>query len=305
MARLIPISELVRDHNIDLGDTYNIVGRPAYAMNGDKVGTVKEALTDDGGRIRYLVIDAGGWFSMKDVLVPVGSARIEDDGVYFDQLTKDQVKGMSAYSAGQEYTYDAQVADERILRGVDQSQHQTKAGEFIYRDEDTAYTAPQRLQLLEERLQVNKDRYVAGQVQVGKRVETRTENVTVGLEREEIVIERHAVTDPRPVDGNVTLGAGTETIRVDLEAERADVSKQAYVTEEVEIGKRTVTEQQTMTETVGREVLDVNQTGQVAVQGDATATGQVVGRDNRNVAERAVDAVKDAADPLDGKIDRR
>ncbi|MFC6659600.1 YsnF/AvaK domain-containing protein [Deinococcus multiflagellatus] len=147
---------------------------------------------------------------------------------------------------------------------------------------------------------MNKDRYVAGQVQIGKHVETRTENVTVPLEREEIVIERHVVSDARPVSGNVTLGAGTETVEVTLEAERANVSKQAYVTEEVEIGKRTVTEQQTVTETIGREVLDVNQNGQVAVQGTEAHL-----HDGRNVAERAVDAVKDAVDPLDGKIDRR
>ncbi|MBZ9711954.1 PRC and DUF2382 domain-containing protein [Deinococcus multiflagellatus] len=300
MARLIPMSELVRDRNYDLGDTYNVVGQTAYGYGGEKVGTVREALTDDGGQIRYLIVDVGGWFSAKEVMVPVGMARIEDDGVYFDNLSKDQVKGMSGYVAGQDYEYEAQVADERILRGVDTST-QHAAGNFNYTQrDDTMFQTPQRLQLLEERLRVNKDRYVAGQVQIGKHVETRTENVTVPLEREEIVIERHVVSDARPVSGNVTLGAGTETVEVTLEAERANVSKQAYVTEEVEIGKRTVTEQQTVTETIGREVLDVNQNGQVAVQGTEAHL-----HDGRNVAERAVDAVKDAVDPLDGKIDRR
>ncbi|MVN85223.1 hypothetical protein GO986_00365 [Deinococcus sp. HMF7620] len=40
MARLIPISEMARDHNLDLGETYDLDGRAASAMNGDKVGTV-------------------------------------------------------------------------------------------------------------------------------------------------------------------------------------------------------------------------------------------------------------------------
>ncbi|MDR6221071.1 DUF2382 domain-containing protein [Deinococcus soli (ex Cha et al. 2016)] len=269
MARLIPVTELIRDHNYDLGETYDIVGRHAYAHNGEKVGTVRDLLTDDSGRTRYFVLDVGNWFSTKEVMVPVGAARIEDDGIYFDQLTKDQVKDMSTYTAGQDYTYDNQVEDVRVLYGADKAQQQSTPGEFVYRDDDDTYRTPQRLQLLEERLQVNKDRYVAGQVEIGKHVETRTENVTVGLEREELVIERRPVSEARPVDGSVTLGEGTETVRVDLEAERADVSKQAYVTEEVEIGKRTVTEQQTVTETVGREVLDVNQSGQVKVNGDA------------------------------------
>ena len=59
------------------------------------------------------------------------------------------------------------------------------------------------------------------------------------------------------------------TIQVDLEAERANVSKQAFVTEEVEIGKRTETQQQTFSDTVGKEVLDVTKTGEVTVSGDA------------------------------------
>ncbi|WP_308425352.1 PRC and DUF2382 domain-containing protein [Deinococcus arenae] len=271
------MTELIRDHNYDLGETYDIVGRHAYAHNGEKVGTVRDLLTDDSGRTRYFVLDVGSWFTAKEVMVPVGAARIEDDGIYFDQLTKDQVKNMSTYTAGQEYTYDNQVEDVRVLYGADKAHQQSTPGEFVYREDDDTYRTPQRLQLLEERLQVNKDRYVAGQVEIGKHVETRTENVTVGLEREELVIERRAVSEARPVNGPVTLGEDTETVRVDLEAERADVSKQAYVTEEVEIGKRTVTEQQTVTETVGREVLDVNQSGQVKVNGDT---------DERMTAER-------------------
>ncbi|MDR6218059.1 DUF2382 domain-containing protein [Deinococcus soli (ex Cha et al. 2016)] len=281
MSRLIPVTELIHDHNYDLGETYDIVGRHAYAHNSEKVGTVRDILTDDSGRIRYFVLDVGGWFSAKEVMIPVGAARIEEDGIYFDQLTKEQVKDMSTYTAGQDYTYDNQVEDIQVLYGADKAQQQRTPGEFIYREDDDTYRTPQRLQLLEERLQVNKDRYVAGQVEIGKHVETRTENVTVGLEHEELVIERHPVSEARPVDGAVTLGSESETVRVDLEAERADVSKQAYVTEEVEIGKRTVTEQQTVTETVGREILDVNQSGQVTVQGDAATEP-----DNRTVPGR-------------------
>jgi len=108
---------------------------------------------------------------------------------------------------------------------------------------------------------------VAGSVEVGKRVETHTENVNVDLQRDELVIERHAVSGSQPVEGSIALGADSQTIRVDLEAERANVSKQTYVTEEVQVGKRTGTEQQTVSDTVGREVLEVTKTGEVEVQG--------------------------------------
>jgi uncharacterized protein (TIGR02271 family) len=263
---LIRLSDLNQDNQMDLSGAgvYNPSGNTAYGSGGDKVGTVRDALVDpSSGRIRMLILDVGGWFSSKEVVVPVGEARFDDNGVYFDNLTKDQVQAMSEYRMDQTYTSDAMMADERVLRG-------TGTDEATYRER--AYQTPDRLQLLEERLVVNKDRIQAGSVQIGKHVETRQEQVNVGLEREEVTIERRAVTDARPVEGAV-LGSGSQTISVDLEAERASVSKQAYVTEEVEIGKRTVTEQQTVTETVGREVLDVNKTGSVEMRdGDTTQT---------------------------------
>ncbi|PNY79520.1 PRC and DUF2382 domain-containing protein [Deinococcus koreensis] len=308
MTKMTPLSDLVRDRNYDLSGTHEaVIGQAVYGSGGEKIGTVRELLAEDGGKIRYIVVEVGSWFTSREVVVPVGMARMEDDGVYLDSLTKDQVKGMTAYEPGMDYNDEAQVSDIRTLTGdayvAPAAASATPRAADHYSDEKM-FTTPQRLQLLEERLLVNKEKYVAGSVEVGKRVETRTENVNVDVSHEEVVIERRAVSEPRPVEGNVTLGAATETIRVDLEAERATAQKQAYVTEEVEIGKRTETQQQTISDTVGREVLDVTRTGEVAVSGEVN--GQMAaGQDGRNALERGVDAVKDAADPLDGKIDRR
>ncbi|MFC3834137.1 PRC and DUF2382 domain-containing protein [Deinococcus rufus] len=283
MPNLIPLSQLKADHNYDLSDAFDPTDLPAYASS-EKVGTVRGALSEDGGKLRYLILDVGGWFSAKQVLVPVGLARIEDDGVYVDSMTRDQVKAMSEYRDGQEYTSETQVADERVLRGGSETIPSVTMpdGGHDYRDHDasdTLYKTPQKLQLLEERLQVNKQRAVAGSVEIGKRVETHTETVNVGLEHEELVIERTAVSEPRPVEGHVTLGDGAQTMRVELEAETAQLNKQAFVTEEVEVGKRTVTEQQTLSDTVGREVLDVTRSGEVTVDGET-----------RTAAETAADA---------------
>jgi len=280
-ATLIRLSELSNDASYNLNDenVYNPVGHTAYGYGGDKVGTVRDALVEpDSGRIRYLLVDVGGWFSSKEVLVPVGHARVDDQGVYFDNLTKDQVKEMSEYREGEAYSSDSMDRDERVLRGVGTgTDTTTTTTDTTVTDTDRtdyqrrAYQTPDRLQLLEERLVVNKDRFKAGSVQIGKRVETHQESVNVPLQREEVVIERHAVSDARPVEG-VVLGEGTQTMSVDLEAERANVTKQAYVTEEISVGKRSVTETQTVTDTVGREVLDVNKTGDVNLSGDTTVT---------------------------------
>lgn len=273
---LMRLSDLNRDNNLDLSGegVYNPSGNTAYGVGGEKIGTVRDALVDSStGRIRYLIVDVGGWFSSKEVMVPVGEARFADDGVYFDNLTKDQVRDLGEYRYDQTYSYDqsstdqsftnaSMASDERVLRGA-------STDATAYRER--AFRTPDRLQLLEERLMVNKERFQAGAVEIGKHVVTHQETVNVPLQREEVVIERHAVTDARPVEGAV-LGAASETVRVDLEAERANVQKQAYVTEEVEIGKRTVTETQQVTETIGREVLDVNKTGDVRLESGDTST---------------------------------
>jgi len=276
MANLIPTADLVRDRNYDMSGSNHsdFIGTTAYGTGGEKMGTVREVLTEDGGKIRYFVVEVGSWFTSKEVVIPVGLARVEDDGVYFDSLSKDQVKNMNEYSVGQEYTDEQQVSDIRTLKGTGYVPPVAATGTAVtaadhYTDE-TLFKTPTKLQLLEERLSVNKEKYQAGSVQVGKKVETRTENVNVALSHEEVVIERHPVADARPIDGNVTLGAATDTIRVDLEAERANVGKEAFVTEEVEVGKRTTTEQKTYSETVGREVLDVTKTGEIEVTGDVT-----------------------------------
>ncbi|BDP42220.1 hypothetical protein DAETH_21890 [Deinococcus aetherius] len=285
-GNLIRLSDLSSDQSYGLSGegVYNPSGNAAYGQGGDKIGTVRDALVDPGtGRIRYLILDVGGWFSSKEVVVPVGHARFADDGVYFDNLTKDQVRDMSEYRQGETYTDQSFESNERVLRGASTTgttSTTTQMDQATYREQ--AFRTPDRLQLLEERLMVNKERFQAGSVEIGKRVETHQETLSVPLQREEVVIERHAVTDGRPVEGNVTLGAGNETLRVDLEAERAQVAKQAYVTEEVEIGKRTVTETQQVTETVGREVLEVNKTGDVEMNSGTTTTSTTTTDTDRN-----------------------
>ena len=297
MANLIPLSQLsdTRGYDLKSENVYDPTGETAYGANGEKVGKVREALADgDTGQLRYLVVNVGNWFSSKEVLVPVGMARIEDDAVYFDNLTRDQVKDM------QEYHYGMDISEDYERQNV--SVFSDRARDVAVMDIGTApaagvssgtvtgsgtadrtppaagmtderlFNTPQRLQLLEERLVVDKKREKAGEVVVSKRVETRPESVNVDVSHEEVVIERRPVTDGRPVESNVTLGSGSDTVRVDVEAERADVRKQAYVAEEVDVSKRSESETRTFNETVGREVLDVEKTGEVEVEGDTSDT---------------------------------
>ncbi len=113
-----------------------------------------------------------------------------------------------------------------------------------------------RVQLIEETLRVDKEMRQSGEVEVSKRVVSEQVQVPVTLRHEEVTVTRRAVD--RPVDA-ATAGAAfrDETITVPVHEEVAVVTKQARVAEEVEIEKRAVSQQQTVSDTVRHEELDV------------------------------------------------
>ena len=258
MSQLIRLQDIQATHRDLIGDDYyDPTGNTAYGVNEEKIGKIDGALVEDTtGRIRYLIVDAGGWFSSKEVLVPAGLARIVGDDVFFDSLTKSQVEAMEQYDHDYQYSYKEQYENDRKAFVADTVPVEERM-EFT----DTNYDAPNTLELLEERLTVNKDRIVAGLVKVGKHVVTEERNVQVELEEEHAHIERtnvDRVTDKRIGDMN-----GNETVEVQLEAERARVGKETYVTEEVNVGKTTERHTETIVETIQREELNIDRDGNV------------------------------------------
>ncbi len=258
MSQLIRLQDIQATHRDLIGDDYyDPTGKTAYGVNEEKIGKIDGALVEDTtGRIRYLIVDAGGWFSSKEVLVPAGLARIVGDDVFFDSLTKSQVEAMEQYDHDYQYSYKEQYENDRKAFVADTVPVEERM-EFT----DTNYDAPNTLELLEERLTVNKDRIVAGLVKVGKHVVTEERNVQVELEEEHAHIERtnvDRVTDKRIGDMN-----GNETVEVQLEAERARVGKETYVTEEVNVGKTTQSHTETIVETIQREELNIDRDGNV------------------------------------------
>jgi uncharacterized protein (TIGR02271 family) len=113
--------------------------------------------------------------------------------------------------------------------------------------------ADERLTRTEEEVRVGKRAVEAGEVVVGKHVETEHKQVPVNLRREEIVIER------RPV--NREAGATDlrdDQIRVPLMEEEAIVDKRPVVKEEIVVGKRVVEDQKKIDTEVRREEFDID-----------------------------------------------
>lgn len=115
--------------------------------------------------------------------------------------------------------------------------------------------------LREEQLAVNKERVQSGEVDVHKEVVTEKKVIEVPVSHEEIVIERHPVSEKQA--GATPIGEG-ETIRVPLSEEKVTINKETVTTGEVVIGKQSVLENQRVTETTRREVPRVEHQGDVS-----------------------------------------
>jgi uncharacterized protein (TIGR02271 family) len=130
---------------------------------------------------------------------------------------------------------------------------------------------PQKVQLREEQLTATKQPVQTGEVNLHKTVHEEEHEVPVNLKHEEVVVNRQAVD--RPAEPGQIGDMQDEVIRVPVYEEQAQLQKQARVREEVEVEKRAVNEQQTMTGTTRREDLQVERSGDVNVHGNVDTTG--------------------------------
>ena len=266
-----------------------IIGLDVYTDKDDeKVGSVKNILVDEAGRFRYLVVDTGFWIFGKQVLLPVGRSRIDQNQrhVYAVGFTKEQAESLP------EFSDDLKIDDayEERVRGVyrDRPLESSAAlgstapaaktvdsdrSTYNYQQEPDLYdmNQPDRqsLKLYEERLIANKTRRKAGEVSIGKRVETETERVSVPVEKERVVVERITPNDAgRPVaPGEANFREG-EVARMEIYEETPDIRKETVVGEEVRIRKEVEQEMVSTQEQVRREELDIDSEGRPIVDKD-------------------------------------
>ena len=117
------------------------------------------------------------------------------------------------------------------------------------------------VKLYEERLVAEKERQKAGEVSVGKTVETETARVAVPIEKERVVIERTTPTNEKVVAPGTVDFSGKEVARMDIYEESADINKEAFVREEVKVHKEVERETVEAQETLRREELDIDVDG--------------------------------------------
>ncbi len=116
-------------------------------------------------------------------------------------------------------------------------------------DTANADTDEQRLRLHEERLRVDKEAQQDGEFRVRKEVVTENQQVDVPVSHDEVYVERRSVSGG-DADSDATAIGDEAEVRIPVTREEVRVEKTPVTTEEIVVGKRRVTE----TQTVGAEV---------------------------------------------------
>lgn len=269
-------------------------GWDVLAADGTKVGKVHDLIVDTNAmRTRYLDIsldhDTLHLDDDRDILVPVGQARLDDhdDHVMLDSMGVQQLTALPAYGHDEitrdyetsllpnfdagatdmtnggdsgasigELTRDtaagtAAAGDFYASRHFDDSRFFSGRGRKSTKD-DTA--GEQRVTRSEEELDIGKRQVQAGAVDVRKTVETEHVSQPVTRRREEVTIERRPVSGARAGTADI----GEDEIRIPVTEEEIVVEKRPVVKEEIVIRKQAVTEEQTVEADLRKERVDVD-----------------------------------------------
>lgn len=269
----------------------DIKGMSVYTQGSDeKIGTVSDALVDDQGKFRYLIVDVGFWVFGKKVLLPIGRGKIDSstDRV-FVQMTKQQAEDLPEYKEDMalDFDYEEQVRGAYRPASVGATAAPVASTASTYNRDTYDYTQDadlydtgahedQTFKLYEERLVAGTQRRKSGEVAIGKHVETETKRVSVPLEKERVVIERVTPTDAgRVVSADVANFREGEVAHMEIYEEVANVQKETFVREEVRVSKVVDHETVQATETIRREELDVDTNGRpLSTKTTATKTTQ-------------------------------
>lgn len=275
---LLKLADAYPNYKQEIFGGDDIKGYDVYTDRDEKVGSIYDALVDETGRFRYLVIDTGFWIFGKKVLVPIGRVRMDYDRhrVYVTGLSKEQAENLPEYNDNMTVDYDY---EERVRTAYRPTVAGTTAAAapstynrdtYNYDHDRSLYDLDERnhqkIKLYEERLLANKERHKTGEVAVGKHIETETASVSVPVEKERVIIERTTPTDSREVPPGTADFREGEVARMEIYEETADVQKKAFVREEVNIRKEVERDTVEATETLRREELDIDTEGNPVVR---------------------------------------
>lgn len=269
----------VADHEPD------VRGWDVLSADGRRIGEVDDLFVDTSAmKVRYLDVDLDKDFRGSDrnrhILIPVGHAQLHerDDNVVVAGLTASNVNTVPAFTGRLDRNYENSVrthfagsgaaaateGDFYSDRDFDEdrfygSRRGTTGARDSARTSERASTGRGRetekhVTLSEEELAVARSREKAGEVRVGKHVETEHVKKDVPVTREEVTIER------RPADRMSAKGTRIEEdeVRVPVYEEEIVAEKRTVPKEELVVKKHQVRDKETVEADLRREKADVD-----------------------------------------------
>ena len=227
-----------------------VVGGPIGAVVGAVIGAVSGGLVGKGAAESVNpTVEDEYWRSNHRSRDYVAPDHTYDD---YQPAYRTGYEGFERYGA-EEKTF------EEVEPDLKRDYETTHAGRGLSWDQARDASRDAYMRLYQERLVANKSRVKAGEVSIGKHIETETSRVAVPIEKERVVIERVTPTETTATTG-ATFNTG-EVARVEVYEEAADIHKEAFVREEVRVRKEVDHETVEAEETLRREELDVNTQG--------------------------------------------
>jgi uncharacterized protein (TIGR02271 family) len=250
-------------------DAQQLIGRTAVDADGDKVGKIGEVYLDDQTGQPAWVTVSTGLFGSKQSFAPLYGASQTGEELRL-AVTKEQVKGapnidddghIGAGEEGALYEYyrDYLGGSGQRTGYADTGYADTgRTGEVGGPGRDTSGpNTDDAMTRSEERINVGTQHVETGRARLRKYVVTENVTQTVPVSHEEVRVEREPITDANIGAATEGPAISEEEHEVTLHAERPVVEKEAVPVERVRLDTETVTDQQTISDDVRKEQIDV------------------------------------------------
>jgi uncharacterized protein (TIGR02271 family) len=255
-------------------------GAKVVDVNGDKVGSIDEVYLDRGSEQPEWVTVSTGLFGTRTTFVPINDAQLIDGEVRLG-YAKDQIKEApnvdadGALSRDEERTLYEHYgrsdygnwdgSDSRAGEGAtgrDSADRDLTDGDRTDREttgrDTSGPTTDDAMTRSEEELRVGTTERESGRVRLQKYVVEDEVTKTVPVRREEVRVEREPITDANRGDAVDGPAISEEEHEVVLHAEEAVADKQTVPKERIRLAKDVTTGEETVSETVRKEQVDVD-----------------------------------------------
>ena len=246
-------------------------GQDLVDRDGDKIGRIEEIYLDTETNQPEWALVNTELFGTRSTFVPIRDAS-EQGGSLRVPFEKAQVKDAPNVDAGGELSqeeetqlyrhYGLEYSEARSDTGLPEggvgvadSTRGTVGRDVSGPETDDAMTRS------EEELRVGTRQREAGRVRLRKYIVTEPVQETVTTQREEVRVEREPITDANIDAATSGPELSEEEHEVTLRAEEAVVDKRVVPKERVRLDKDTVAEEQTVSEEVRREEIEVDESG--------------------------------------------